>query len=308
MKNKSITLITTLSLASVFAFKFLYEPALQEGEPDNSRHVGRKPELTPGEVRTDSPGEFVETHSPIEDSDTYQESSCEEVDRDELAYLAPEEFAVFESAHYFGADVRNYIGVDQATVEANVEQGDTAAMVVLARMYVVAARSDGDVNARLTDYERSLNQLIDTSNAQDEESILLSKASELYWDAAIHGRVLALLSYGLTLETQGKDAVDLGWIAQEEFDQLTELEKKELTPSSAYISLLERLAPEALDWATREKIPATEVSESGVLNDTVDVLEQEYYDSIFRMNLELPEAITSEFPVYLELTEIDCSA
>ena len=133
----------------------------------------------------------------------------------------------------------NYRGIDMAALNQLAEQGDSAAMVVLATSYSLEAF--GLDNSAPTDYLAGQRPLVITEQAFSGESQITRLGLELarYWfyEAAVHGRYAALAQVGLLDARAGITAVDLGWIDQQAYDELPAEELRNWSPYIVYQEL-----------------------------------------------------------------------
>ncbi len=150
----------------------------------------------------------------------------------QAANKVPEEAAIAQSAKATGPDIAVYLEVPRKTVEDYAAQGDSAAMVVLARMEAMASVGTDGSDAQLAKYSRRENARsisLDGIDSDQARQHLLASSRWAY-EAALHGRIQALQLYGKSISVAGRNAVDLGWISHARYEGLSEAERDELDP------------------------------------------------------------------------------
>ncbi len=152
----------------------------------------------------------------------------------------------FDSVGTGGPTIASYRSLSSAELRGLASQGDSAAMSVLGAMSIMRSRKlpENRAVAYLTheDPELQTNQCsrpFDTLTTAH-----LEEASEWYYKAALHGRVMALYHVGDLLWMQKGGPVELGWIDKVEYDSLTQFQKNSLLPPNVYNALALEIAPE----------------------------------------------------------------
>ena len=152
----------------------------------------------------------------------------------------------FEALSDTGPVIESYRGLTESELLSLATQHDSAAMVVLGAMSIMRARdwpvdkavpflTSEDTDLRFYAYKRPL---------LPEFVAHTADAREWFYKAALHGRVLALYRVGDALSLEIGGAVELGWIGQEEYEDLSSFEKTALYPANVYNVLAYELAPE----------------------------------------------------------------
>ena len=146
-----------------------------------------------------------------------------------------------------GETVASYRHLGSAEIRAMADQGDSAAMAVLGAM---AFMRGSDI-----DESRAVPFLLHEElprpggapgSANAIQRMHFVEAGSWFYQAALRGRLHALTHYGISLEMQGSTPVTLGWIGQDAYDALAEVERLALEPSVVYTALQFDIAPQLL--------------------------------------------------------------
>ena len=244
----------------------------------------------------------------IADADPSKPFQCNADIAAQAMRLAPHEARVLAAAHYLPEDGTHYSMLDREMLDALVAQGDTAAMVALAKLDSYAAQGFGE-NANWPARQQLSSASPPFSLSSEEQENRWKRALEGYYRAALSGRTMALIAYGRTLAAMNKTAVDLGWIGQAEFDALSDVERRALSPNMLYLELARRLAPEAFNWAMQPMVPQFP---DDLFDDRHQgILDQEalaFFARLEASGQDVPESILGSFPVYSELIDRSCTS
>jgi hypothetical protein len=135
-----------------------------------------------------------------------------------------------------GTALTAYENLGEDSLQSFANQGDSAAMVVLGAMQVMRAYEIDD--SRAIDWLSGKNLIDDVNIGTDElsgtASLALNEAAYWFYEAASHGRVMALQQYGQVKGRLFGGPVGLGWVSQTEYDALTLGEKNSLIPNNLY--------------------------------------------------------------------------
>jgi hypothetical protein len=135
-----------------------------------------------------------------------------------------------------GTALTAYENLGEDSLQSFANQGDSAAMVVLGAMQVMRAYKIDD--SRAIDWLSGKNLIDDVNIGTDElsgtASLALNEAAYWFYEAASHGRVMALQQYGQVKGRLFGGPVGLGWVSQAEYDALTLGEKNSLIPNNLY--------------------------------------------------------------------------
>ncbi|MEO1595977.1 MAG: hypothetical protein AAFS02_12115 [Pseudomonadota bacterium] len=155
-----------------------------------------------------------------------------------------------------GEPMRSYQGIGVPGLRALIAQGDTAAMVVLGRRLQLEALGLDPETAvttlmpsketiRLPDFERFSNLVGSKGRISEPDDVALAmEARELFYGAALKGRLFALSMVGQIDWELGEDALIMGWISQEAFDSLSESRRINMFPERIYSAAVWYIAPE----------------------------------------------------------------
>ena len=151
-----------------------------------------------------------------------------------------------------------YRDLSETDLNKLIDQGDSAAMAVMAAIEKMRAWGADEQKAipYLTGEAGSFVQIRPIPADQDDH---YKRAAIWYYEAALHGRVLALIDAGNTLEMARQTPVELGWVTADEYADLSDREKTLMKPTHVYHALAHTIAPEL------RVIMGTETSQSATL-------------------------------------------
>ncbi len=206
------------------------------------------------------------------------------------------------------ASMSNYRSIDRESLKQLAEQGDSAAMVVLATAYSLAAF--GLDNSEPTEYLAGQRSFIITEQAFPEESGVTKMALELarYWfyEAAVHGRYAALAQVGLLDARAGKTAVDLGWIDQQAYDELPADELRNWSPYIVYQELAHTMMADAWTGPNAELAEIDGFFLRDTQSDVVDGLLNEFVSDIQSRGLLIQTVDSWQGPSLAEILSDVC--
>ena len=257
---------------------------LDERTHSNSNEVVRTSTESVTPVRPAAPADINRTGQQSESTD------CPPIPQIELRILS--------SAGYSTEALEPYSVLDRMTVAEMARQGDTLAMLALAELEVYAARGFGDEanwTARQNMSSGSPTKLL----AENQQAEKWQAALDWYYRAALEGRVLALIQYGRILTESEATPVELGWILAADYEVMSDLEERALTPAAIYQEAAKRLAPESYDREMRSVdaiVPEHDFSDTHEL--VIDSVIEQFFRDLDGAGLSTPEAVVSDFPVY----------
>ncbi|MEO0574716.1 MAG: hypothetical protein AAF004_04570 [Pseudomonadota bacterium] len=160
-----------------------------------------------------------------------------------------------------GPEFEVFRGVDRNAVRSLAIQGDSAAMYILAKMYLNSARGlpDSRVYQDVLDFQQPYqSRRRYERNEVSEEQRNEDQAAAREWlkTAAVHGRLFALMELGFLEQQAGETIVSKQWISQEAFDALEPDTQRIATVPGVYIAMADLLVPElatGIGGALREK-------------------------------------------------------
>ena len=127
-----------------------------------------------------------------------------------------------------------------------VDQSDSGAMAVLGAMHVMRAR--GLPESKAVPYllleDHDLLSFRYSFPHTEEQTRQLELAADWFYKSALHGRVMALVNVGHQLDMMRKKPVDLGWVSEESYEQLTRAEKSIFNAANVYQAAADTIAPE----------------------------------------------------------------
>lgn len=157
-----------------------------------------------------------------------------------------DEYARLDSVITSGPTIASYRGLSSAQLVGLAIQGDSAAMAVLGAMAVMRARnlSEDKAVAYLLREDPSVWSFSLQSPLEPEVMKHLEQASDWFYNAALHGRLLALENAGEIIAMVAGTPTELGWVEADEYANLAGYERYELDPATVYHALAFELAPE----------------------------------------------------------------
>ncbi len=157
-----------------------------------------------------------------------------------------DEYARLDSVITSGPTIASYRGLSSAQLGNLAIQGDSAAMAVLGAVSVMRARKlpEDKAVAYLLREDPSVWSFSLQPPLKPEVVKHLEQASDWFYKAALHGRLLALENAGEIIALVADTPTELGWIEADEYANLAGYERYELDPATVYHALAFELAPE----------------------------------------------------------------
>lgn len=157
----------------------------------------------------------------------------------------------FHAVSVGGPDFEAYRGLDDASLRAYADQGDAAAMAIMGANAVMRAYGLAESGALpwLND-EQSIDDLaMSQEMLTPEASLELNDAAFWFYQAALHGRVYALVNYGVVRNRLFGGPVGLGWLSQEEFDAMDDQQLSAWQVENVYRQAVYDIAPQLAEGA-----------------------------------------------------------
>ena len=161
-----------------------------------------------------------------------------------------------------GEYLENYRGLSSIELNGLIDQGDTDALVVQALMVAYTQMDIAEVNViplMLGESELKTFSVFEWTRRAEENGADFGEARRLLYEAALGGRVEALSYIGLLYMYEGSNAVDLGWLSEDVFEQLPSSKRSNLSPPLVYRRAMYVAFPEIM---TSDKATTTELLES----------------------------------------------
>ena len=174
---------------------------------------------------------------------------CSNLAQSEVEREIAAEFARFEPLVTSGATIESYRGLTSRQLDSLAMQGDSAAMAVLGAISVMRAMNlpeDQAVPYMLLE-EPALKLFEFPQPLETETAEHLDRAIDWFYKSAVHGRLLALRDAGEIIAMAGGTPSELGWIPQNEYENLEGFERHALDPANVYGALAFEIAPELID-------------------------------------------------------------
>jgi len=156
------------------------------------------------------------------------------------------EYARFDTLVTSGPAIESYRGLSATQLAGLANQGDSAAMAVLGAISAMRAMNlpEEQAVAYLLLEGPSLQSFEFQQPLEPEAAKHLEEASDWFYKAAVHGRLLALQNAGEIIAIVGGTPSELGWIPQDEYENMEGFEKHALDPANVYGALAFEIAPE----------------------------------------------------------------
>lgn len=258
---KILALIVVLTLALLgFQYFKSNEDSTAALAPETPADISVKPE-------SQQVGEAPDPDREVTGAAQVDEQACLTFEQFEQLPEVLQDMARIEQVSVSGTPMSAYENLGEATLHGFAEQGDAAAMAVLGAMHVMRAYQ---VNESLAlewlNHGQRISDL-DLGNSQLSSAASLSLNDAAYWfyEAAMHGRVLALQNYGQVRGRLFGGPVGIGWIDQQAYEMLTENEKSSLLPANLYAQVAYDIVPTLRDGAVgvvARRIPQSSVQQA----------------------------------------------
>lgn len=232
------------------------------------------PAVIPAEMPDEEPA--TENVEPI----PVDQAACLTLKQFEEVPGLVQDAARMESVAASGAVLDAFRGLDDAALQSYAEQGDSAAMLVMGANAVMRAFGKNQSLAIewLNHRERISDLDLGNSELTPAASLALNDAAYWFYEAASHGRLLALQNYGQVRGRLFGGPVGLGWVGQEEYDALSAGEKTSLVPANLYAQLAYDIAPALREGALGDLTRM--VPESSIQQDVRRNLATEFAETL----------------------------
>ena len=252
----------------------------------------------------DDSSESVEVHTPTND-DFVADDACDQQSRGPEPLASQEDIALYASVQIVGTEVTPYAQLDRASLKQFAGQDESAAMVVLGLLELASAYGFSDINSysALTS-EQFESFRVPLEDISEDASLHIESAKNLYYRAALLGRLTALQPYGATLYSQGETAVSLGWLDEDEFASLEGRERIQWLPQMVYEQVALELAPGLKLTPPYPKNYSPPDDER--LRSIVSELANEYRYTLQDSGLASPAVLSAEFASYAAIKEWTC--
>ena len=213
----------------------------------------------------------------------------------------------FDSVATSGSTIASYRGLSSTELLGLATQGDSAAMAVLGAMSVMRARKQPQSKAvaYLMHEDPGLWTVQFSRPLDSSTTAHLEEAREWFYQAALHGRVMALYHVGDSLWRQKGGPVELGWIDSAEYDSLSSFQKNALLPSNVYNVLAFEIAPELQSGPhgnlMNELMPRSERQQQ-----VLDALLKDFHEDLETAELPPISVAASTAPSIEELMSLLC--
>lgn len=155
---------------------------------------------------------------------------------EEAARLAPFSATMSE-------EISAYRGLTEDELLPLIQQGDSAAMAVMGAIELMRGRSEPDSKA-VPYLMLEGGGYVRHGPISADQIKHYEKAIEWFYEAALNGRVLALINLGEVLTLQQKTPLKLGWVSEEDFSSMTREQQLVFNAANVYQGLAYTIAPE----------------------------------------------------------------
>ena len=215
----------------------------------------------------------------------------------------------FDAVGTSGPTIGAYRGLSSSELNGLATQRDSAAMAVLGAMAVM--RSLGEPEDKAVAYLMHEDARLQTFSLKrpldPEAAAYVEEARTWFYEAALHGRLMALYYVGDLLWREKGGPVELGWISKDEYESLSPYQRNALLPPNVYNVLALEIAPEL-----RSGPHGNIISEIMPQTERQQQILQELRDQ-FQRDLEsadlLPVSVAaSDVPPFEELKKMLCKS
>lgn len=215
-------------------------------EPDDSGDANNLRVTELSKATEDQDGLGIDAQPPYpSDVDAGDSLPCLTLEQLEGHPVLAQDANRYEAVTDSGPVIAAYRGLSEQELLDLSKQEDSAAMAVLGAMSVMRARNLPEEKAvsYLTLEDPELMTFTFTRPFSQEFIDHMAQARQWFYKAALHGRVMVLHRVGESLTFEQGGPVTLGWISEEEYDNLSSYEKTALYPSNVYNVLAYEIAP-----------------------------------------------------------------
>lgn len=225
--------------------------------------------------------------------------SCNQRQLETLRQFNRENLQRLESSVLTPEAVSAYRNLSLADLESLAEQGDSLAMMTYGtHLLLVSTGRNPKLAVDYLAHQVPIAEITPIANAQPKNAVLFaSMARNVFIEAAVRGRHAAFPFIGLTYEAQRKNAVDLQWISQEDYDALDDEQKNSLEPRVAYAQLAYMMDPNLLPAGSpnREKFDSR-LERLGEHAAILDALESDFRQRLARSGRVFPTLPPLTYP------------
>jgi len=207
-----------------------------------------------------------------------------------------------------GIPIAPYESFDESTLRAFADQGDSAAMVVIGATAILRAYNiDESLATGWLNDEFVITDLdVGGTQLSSDASLLLNEAAYWFYQAALHGRLFALQHYGTARNRLFGGPIGLGWISQDEFDELGNEEMSSLHPFEVYTQVAYDIAPQLREGLLADL--SRDFPESDLQLAIRASLVAEFAETLADSGLQRVEIAPTASPGIAELYDQICSA
>ncbi len=246
-----------------------------------------------------------------QDTDTEFEKSNSECISEALLETHPMMWEELERLDPFdtrGATISSYRGLSEIDLLDLADQRDSAAMTVLGAVYEIRARSlpDSKAVSFLKLEEEGLMSYSYSLPLSAAQIANLEESAHWYYQAALHGRLMALRHVGDQLNMMRRTPVDLGWIRQEEYDSLSRAEKSSFNAANVYNAAVYTIAPE-LEIGLFDEGDGFGHRMANRFSDIVPPIVEKYRNDRAELGMPPISVPKSELPPLRELERLLCN-
>ena len=240
MTGRLLVLVFVLSIVALFFYPWTREMPRPAAEPGDAQ---------PAQTAAGNLGPLAASgdtqQSAVPEENSGDADDCLMLNQLEVHPGFADDAARFDAVGTNGPTIDSYRGLSRGELQGLAEQRDSAAMAVLGAMALMRASGlpEHEAVPYLMNERNDLFSATQKKPRDDAAGAGLEEARTLFYQSALHGRLMALYYVGNLLWMEKGGAVKLGWIDEEAFDALSPYDQNSLLPPNLYNALAYEIAP-----------------------------------------------------------------
>ena len=292
---RAILIIAALIIALVLAWPTSLAPEEDDLAPVENETVDPPTSTDPGELSGEQ--EIARASNQADPLESSPDVRCDLKQIEELQQFNRDNLRRLENSLLAPEAIAAYRGMRPLELKALFdEQEDTLAIMVYGLYFLFAAMGrNPELAVDYLYYQMPIREITpNPKGVPDDAARFAREARRAFTEAAMRGRHSAFTFIGLTHEAEGKDAVSLFWLTQDDYETLTEKQQLNVRPMTAYTHLAARIDPNLLPADSPNRAMFAE--NSALLGEHARILE--------RLELQFRQKMESEGLSFPTLPEI----
>lgn len=244
MIRRKTILLSAVLIAIALSLNWIVNRPVPSGVDANNADT--LPQETPDEATIASIVEPSDAEKRLASASQTADESCLSPGQIESHPMFNADYRRLDAVAISGPTIGSYRGLSSTELRNLATQRDSAAMAVLGAISLLRTRNIAEDKAvpYLLGEDAALYTY--TSNGQLEPEAIehLEEAYRWFYEAALHGRLLALPFAGEAIGALEGGAVGMGWIEKDEYDALRGFSKSAFMPMTVYNALAFEIAPQ----------------------------------------------------------------